>query len=81
MSDSLRIACSTSVHVITTEGVILNRGRAVIFIFDTIGYSWTRIGMIPPLIYFANAMYWIVAKNRPFFARFLFNREHYESDE
>ena len=81
MSDALHQACAKSVHVVTPEGTILNRGRAVIFIFNKIGYSWTKIGLIPPLIYFANLIYWIVSKNRPFFARFLFTRETYESDE
>lgn len=76
MTDELRAACHDAVHVITVDGDILRAGVASMFILEQLGYrTLARLGRLPPLIWGVEAGYWVVAKNRRFFSRFLFKRE------
>jgi len=78
MTPALYAACARAVHVVKADGAILRAGRAALFILDNIGYAWlARPLMLPPFVWIVELAYRIVARNRPFFARFLF-REEYE---
>jgi predicted DCC family thiol-disulfide oxidoreductase YuxK len=77
MTPPLVAACEQAVHVITADGRIIKAGRAVMFILEEIGYPrWLiRPFTWPPLVWFTELGYRIVANNRPFFSKFLFTRE------
>jgi hypothetical protein len=63
-------------HVVTTEGEVLRAGRAGLFVLSKLG--WRRTAWLlgwPPLVWFVELGYWILARNRGFFARFLFRNE------
>jgi len=73
MTDDLAQRCVRAVHVITPEGMILSAGRASLCILGLIGYRrLARILSIPPFVWFVELGYWLVARNRGFFSRFLF---------
>ena len=77
MTPELRAACKRAMHVITADGEILRAGRAAVFILERIGYpTLGRALRVPPLIWFMELGYFILARNRRFFARFLFRREY-----
>ena len=77
MTSQLYAACQQAVHVITAEGRVIKAGQAAMFILAEIGYPrWLiRPFIWPPLFWLTELGYWLVAKNRPFFNRFLFTRE------
>jgi len=77
MTPQLYEACQRAVHVILAGGTIIKAGQAIIFILEEIGYSHWLIRPLtwPPLIWFIELGYWIVANNRPFFSKFLFTKE------
>ena len=73
MTAALAQRCARAVHVITPEGLVLSAGRASLCVLGLIGYPrLARIGAIPPFIWLVELGYWIVARNRQFFSRFLF---------
>lgn len=74
MTPELYEACKHAVHVMTVDGQILRAGRAAIFTLEEIGYpKWlVRPLRVPPLVWFTEIGYQIVARNRTFFSRFLF---------
>ena len=54
---------------------MLRAGRAVLYILTALGYGWIARPLgLPPLIWAVELGYAIVARNRPFFARFLFRK-------
>ena len=71
MTPELREACARSAHVITREGVVLNAGRGTLFILRQLGWGWTWLLSVPPLIWLVELGYAIFARNRVFFFRFL----------
>jgi len=71
MTPELRKACARSAHVITRDGVVLNTGRAVLFILYHLGWRWTWVFSVPPLIWPVDLGYAIFVRNRAFFFRFL----------
>lgn len=76
MTAELRHACEWAVHVITPEGSLLRAGRAVLYLLRRVG--WGPVAVLlswPPLVWGVEAVYWIVARNRGFFSRFLFRGE------
>lgn len=76
MTPELSAACEKAVHVIKTDGTILRAGQAALFILEQTGWRWiVRLLMLPPFCWFVEIGYQIIARNRPFFARFLFTRE------
>lgn len=63
-------------HVILPDGRILRAGRAVLRILEALGWGWlARVLALPPFIWAIELAYTIVARNRRFFAEFLFTRE------
>ena len=77
MTPLLYSACAQAVHVITPDGQAIKAGRAVMFILEEIGYPcWlVRPFTWPPLVWFTELGYRIVAGHRPFFGKFLFTRD------
>ena len=73
MTDALAMQCVRAIHVITPSGQIFSGGRASLCLFGVIGY-WRLACLLsfPPFVWFVEAGYWIVARNRRFFSRFLF---------
>jgi predicted DCC family thiol-disulfide oxidoreductase YuxK len=73
MTDALAMRCARAVHVITPSGQILSGGRASLCLLSVIGYRrFACLLALPPFVWFVEAGYWIVARNRRFFSRFLF---------
>ena len=73
MTDSLARQCERSVHVITPDGQILSAGRASLYVLGKVGFpclAW--VGRLPPFVWGVELGYWIVARNRQFFSRWLF---------
>ena len=73
MTDHLARRCERAVHVLTSEGKILSAGRASVYVLTQIGYPRLgRIGSLPPFIWIVELGYWLVARNRHVFSRWLF---------
>ena len=76
MTPALAARCQRAIHVITTDGRTLRAGRASLFLLERCGYPWfARIMRIPPLVWSVELGYFVVARNRRLFARFLFRHE------
>ena len=76
MTDHLRDACVKAMHVVAIDGKVYRGGRASLYILRHTGWGWfARLLMVPPFVWSADLGYWIVARNRSFFAKFLFKRE------
>ena len=77
MTPELYKACKRAAHVITAEGRIIKAGRAGMFILEAIGYPrWLiRPFTWPPLVWFTELGYRLIAENRGFFSKFLFTQE------
>lgn len=72
MTDALAERCARAIHVITPAGVTLAAGRASLCVLGLVGYPrLARIGALPPFIWGVEFGYWLVARNRRFFSRFL----------
>ena len=73
MTPALREACRRALHVVTSSGEILRTGRATLFVLEQLGYRRLAQALrIPPLIWFVELGYRVVAANRSFFGRLLF---------
>jgi predicted DCC family thiol-disulfide oxidoreductase YuxK len=75
MTPTLYAACERAVHVIRRDGRVIRGGRAVLFILERVRFGkGMRLFLLPPIIWVVEAIYWLVANHRPFFARFLFTK-------
>jgi predicted DCC family thiol-disulfide oxidoreductase YuxK len=75
MTPELRAACRDAVHVRTADGRWLRAGRACLFVLERIGWPWVaRVAAWPPFIWIVELGYRVVARNRPFFSRWLARR-------
>ncbi len=74
MTPQLREQARRAVQVITGDGVQLSGGRAMLFILEEIGWhpALARLGQRRPFVWLVELGYRFVARNRPFFDRFLF---------
>lgn len=75
MTPALREACGRAVHVLTPDGRVLRAGRAALHVLAAIG--WPRLARVaswPPFVWLVELGYWLVARHRKFFSRFLFRR-------
>ena len=76
MTPALAEACARAVHLVRTDGGILQGARAVLFILEHSGAGFpARLAACPPLVWPLELGYRFVARNRPFFARFLSGKE------
>lgn len=75
MTPELNEACARAIHVVRADGTRLRAGRATLFILEHVGWGWfARFLAWPPMIWFVELFYWLVARNRMFFSRFLFTK-------
>ncbi len=70
-------ACHKAMHVVKSNGEILRAGRAMLFVLN--GINWTNGFLpaflsLPPMIWFVEIGYKLIAANRTFFSRFIFVR-------
>ena len=73
MTPELRAACGRSAHVIHPDGTTLKAGRAALFVLSQVGFRWiASVLSVVPFIWFVELGYYILARNRRFFSRFLF---------
>lgn len=76
MTDALAARCARAVHVLASDGTLLAGGRASLFVLERIGFpTLARVLRLPPLVWLVDMGYGVVARNRPFFARFFFRKE------
>ena len=77
MTPALREQARSAVQVMTTDGRQLSAGRAILFVLEEIAWHpWAaRLAGRRPFIWAVELGYWIVARNRAFFGRFLFRSE------
>ncbi|MFT5686334.1 MAG: hypothetical protein ACI8RZ_007290 [Myxococcota bacterium] len=55
---------------------MIRAGRAVLHALSVVGYGWLVWPLrFPPMSWFVEIGYGIVARNRKFFARYLFREE------
>ena len=74
MTPELREACRRALHVLTASGTLMRSGRAALFVLERTTPPWrlfARVARHPPLFWFVELGYWIVARNRSFFGRVL----------
>lgn len=74
MTPELRAACKRAVHVVLPSGEVLRAGRASLTVLQQLGWWWVRPLFWPPMIWFVELGYAIVARNRVFFSRYMFKR-------
>lgn len=74
MTPEIQAQSRRAVQVITRDGQRLAAGRAVLFGLEEIGWHprLVRLAQRRPLIWAIEIGYWIVARRRAFFGRFLF---------
>lgn len=73
MTPELRAACERAVHVLRTDGQMLRAGRATLFVLSQVGFpTLARVLGWPPFVWAVELGYYIVARNRRFFGKFLF---------
>jgi len=77
MTPQLLEQARRAIQVVTSGGQRLAAGRAVLFVLEEIGWHprLARIGRRRPWIWAIELGYWVVARFRPFFGRFLFRAE------
>jgi hypothetical protein len=77
MTLALREQARNAVQVITADGRHLSAGRAILFALDETHWHSSAVCLAGrrPFIWLVELGYWIVARNRPFFGRFLFRSE------
>ena len=77
MTPALREQARTAVQVMTADGRHLSAGRAILFALEATHWhpSAVRLAGRRPFIWLVELGYWIVARNRSFFGRFLFRTE------
>jgi len=77
MTPALREQARKAVQVMTADGRQLAAGRAMLFVLEEIDWHprIVRLAGRRPFIWVVELGYWIVARNRSFFGRFLFRSE------
>jgi predicted DCC family thiol-disulfide oxidoreductase YuxK len=72
MTPELTAACARAVHVLEEDGRTLRAGRACLAVLERCG--WGRAARVlawPPFVWAVELGYWLVARNRRFFSRWL----------
>jgi predicted DCC family thiol-disulfide oxidoreductase YuxK len=75
MTPELAQACDRAVHLVDADGQTFRAGRAVLEVLIRMGWNWVRVFKWPPFIWAIEIGYWVVARNRRFFSRFMFRNE------
>ncbi len=77
MTDELFVACKRAVHVVKADGTVLRGGRATMYAIRRLGAVhgfWRGVARFlswPPMIWFVEVGYYIVARNRVFFSKLM----------
>jgi predicted DCC family thiol-disulfide oxidoreductase YuxK len=75
MTPALRAACARSFHVVRADGGVLRAGRAALYVLARLGHPvLARVLALPPLVWAVELGYWLVARNRQLFSKYLFRR-------
>ena len=75
MTPALRRRAQKAVQIVTRKGIQLEAGRAVLYVFERIGYRRLAIFLSrSPWIWLVETGYRVVANHRPFFGKFLFRK-------
>ena len=79
MTPALREQARKAVQVMTADGRQLSAGRAMLFVLEEIEWHPRAIRLAGrrPFVWAVEFGYWIVARNRSFFSRFLFRSERF----
>lgn len=73
MHEALREQCKTAMYVVTKEGKELRGADAVMFVLQETGLSWWwKFWRTPPMIWFAQACYSVIARNRGLISKWFF---------
>jgi len=73
MDEQLQAACGRAVHLRHPDGRMERAGRACLTVLELVGYGrLARFLRRWPLVWGVEAGYWLVARNRMVFSRFLF---------
>ncbi len=73
MDEDLAAACSRAVHLRHPDGRLERAGRACLTVLELAGYRWAaRWLRLPPLVWGVELGYWLVARNRNLFSKWLF---------
>ena len=76
MTPALSAACEKAVHVLTKDGATLRAGQACLFVMAELGWRGVaRILLCPPILWFVEIGYGLVAEHRDFFAGFMFTKD------
>ena len=77
MTPTLRAQARKAVQVVTADRHQLSAGRAILFALEEIDWHprMVRLAGRRPFIWAVELGYWIVARNRSLFGRFLFRSE------
>lgn len=76
VTPELREACARAMHVIRADGEVVAGGRAVLFVYRTLGYrGWPVLLSLPPFVWGTEAAYQVVARNRRVFGGWFFRGE------
>lgn len=76
MTSELADACSLAMHVLCRDGTLLRAGRAALFLVGELGWKRTAVVLsYPPMIWFVELSYALLASNRRTVGRFFFRRE------
>ena len=77
MTPALRAQARQAVQVLTADGRHLAAGRAVLFVLAEVGWHPSLVRLVGrrPFVWAVELGYWIVARNRSLFGRFLFRAE------
>jgi len=77
MTAALYARAERAVQVLTVDGRRLEAGRAALFVLEQIGWHprFVRLAQRRPFVWLAELGYRLVARNRGFFARFLFRHD------
>ncbi len=75
MDEDLAAACSRAVHLRHPDGRLERAGRACLTVLEVVGYRRTaRWLRLPPLVWAVELGYWLVARNRMLFSRWVFRK-------
>lgn len=74
MTPALRRQAERAVQVLTPQGQQISGGRAVLYVLEQVGWHpWlVRIAGRWPIVWLVEVGYWVVARNRQFFSRLMF---------
>ena len=72
MTDELRLRAARSVQVVTPEGRYLETAEACLYVLSALGKrTAARILGVPPMVWFLELGYRLIANNRPLVSRFM----------